>query len=131
VSSTVEAEVEAAAPEGVRVARLRLKRIDPWSAMKTGFVFAFGIGIMYVVATLLIYSFSVSSGLFETFNETFSELSGEEGPFTFGFGEVLTVSLIFAVVEVVIITLLFAVIAMLYNASAMITGGVRTTLAED
>ena len=129
MSTTVQPEVEA--PEGARVAKLRMRRIDPWSAMKTGFVFAIGLGIMYVIATLLLYTFSANAGVFESFNTTFSELSGEEGPFTFGFGEVLTVSLIFAVVEVVIITVLFAVLAMLYNASAMITGGVKLTLAED
>lgn len=99
--------------------------------MKTGFVFAIGLGTMYVVATLLLYTFSANAGVFDSFNTTFSELSGEEGPLTFGFGEVLTVSLIFAVVEVVILTVLFAVIAMLYNASAMITGGIKVTLAEE
>jgi uncharacterized membrane protein YhdT len=129
VSSTVQPEVEA--PAGARVAKLRMRRVDPWSAMKTGFVFALGLGIMYVVATLLLYTFSANAGIFDEFNTTFSEFSGEDAPLTFGFGEVLTVSLIFAVVEVVITTLLFAVIAMLYNASAMITGGVRVTLAEE
>ena len=129
MSSTVQPEVEA--PEGARVAKLRMRRIDPWSAMKTGFVFALGLGIMYVVATLLLYTFSANAGIFDTLNTTFTDLTNEDELFTFGFGEVLTVSLIFAVVEVVILTVLVAVIAMLYNASAMITGGVRVTLAEE
>ncbi|MFN8212457.1 MAG: DUF3566 domain-containing protein [Candidatus Nanopelagicales bacterium] len=47
-----------AAAKGTRVATLRLRRIDPWSAMKTGFVFAIGLGLMYVVAAVLLYPFA-------------------------------------------------------------------------
>lgn len=121
----------ATATRGVRVASLRLRRIDPWSAMKTGFVFAVGLGIMYVIASLLLFLFASSTGVFDSFNTTFSELSGTSGPFTFGLGSVLAVSAVFAVVEIVVMTLMFAVIAMLYNASAMVTGGVAVKLAED
>ena len=69
--------------------------------------------------------------MFESFNSTFSELSGTDGPFTFGIVGVLTVSLVFAVVEVIVTTLLIAVLALLYNASASVTGGVMVKLAED
>ena len=117
--------------KGVRVATLRLRRVDPWSAMKTGFVFALGLGLMYVVAALLLFLFASASGVFESFNTTFSELSGTDGPFTFGFVGVLTVSLVFAVIEVIVTTLLIAVLALLYNASASVTGGVMVKLAED
>ncbi len=116
---------------GARVARLRLRRIDPWSAMKTGFVFAVGLGVMYIIAAVLVYLFASSAGVFASFNETFSELTGNEGPLTFTLFGVLTVSLVFAVIEAVVMTLLFAVIAMLYNAAAMVTGGVSVKLAED
>ena len=113
------------------MARLRLRRIDPWSAMKTGFVFAVGLGVMYIIAAVLVYLFASSAGVFASFNETFSELTGNEGPLTFTLFGVLTVSLVFAVIEAVVMTLLFAVIAMLYNAAAMVTGGVSVKLAED
>lgn len=99
--------------------------------MKTGFVFALGLGLMYVVAALLLFLFASATGVFESFNSTFSELSGTDGPFTFGFVAVLTVSLVFAVVEVIVTTLLIAVLALLYNASASVTGGVMVKLAED
>jgi hypothetical protein len=118
-------------PTGVRVATLRLRRIDPWTAMKTGFVFALGLGIMYVIAAVLLFLFASATGVFDSFNSTFSELSGTDGPFTFGIVAVLTASLVFAVVEVVVTTLLVAVLAMLYNASASVTGGVSVKLAED
>jgi hypothetical protein len=99
--------------------------------MKTGFVFALGLGLMYVIAAVLLFLFASASGVFDSFNTTFSELSGTDGPFTFGLTGVLTVSLVFAVVEVVVTTLLIAVLAMLYNAAAAVTGGVSIKLAED
>lgn len=123
--------VPPAAAKGTRVATLRLRRIDPWSAMKTGFVFAIGLGIMYVIAAVLLYLFASAAGVFESFNSTFSELTGNEGPFALTLVGVLTISLVFAVIEVVVTTLLFAVIAMLYNASASVTGGVSVKLGED
>lgn len=123
--------VPPAAAKGTRVATLRLRRIDPWSAMKTGFVFAIGLGLMYVVAAVLLYLFASAARVFESFNSTFSELTGSEGPFAFTLVGVLTISLVFAVIEVVVTTLLFAVIAMLYNASASVTGGVSVKLGED
>ena len=123
--------VPPAAAKGTRVATLRLRRIDPWSAMKTGFVLAIGLGLMYVVAAVLLYLFASAAGVFESFNSTFSELTGSEGPFAFTLVGVLTISLVFAVIEVVVTTLLFAVIAMLYNASASVTGGVSVKLGED
>lgn len=99
--------------------------------MKTGFVFAVGLGIAYVIAALLLYLFASAAGVFDSFNETFSELSGGTGPFNFNIFGVLAASLVFAVIEVVITTLLFAVLALLYNAAASVTGGVLVKLAED
>lgn len=99
--------------------------------MKTGFVFAIGLGIAYIIAMLLLYLFADFAGVFDSFNQTFSELSGGTGPFTFSILGVLAAALVFAVIEVVITTLLFAVLAMLYNAAASVTGGVQVKLAED
>ncbi len=121
----------APAQASARVATLRLRRIDPWSAMKTGFVFAIGLGIAYVIASVLLYVFADVAGVFESFNSTFAELSGGSGPFNFSILQVIAVSLVFAVIEVVVTTLMFAVLAMLYNAAASVTGGVQVKLAED
>ena len=52
-------------------------------------------------------------------------MTGSEGPFAFTLVGVLTISLVFAVIEVVVTRLLFAVIAMLYNASAPRPAGCR------
>lgn len=99
--------------------------------MKTGFVFAIGLGIAYVIAMVLLFLFASVAGVFDSFNTTFSELSGGSGPFNFNVIGVFGVSLIFAAVEVVVTTLLFGVLAMLYNAAGSVTGGIQVKLAED
>jgi len=97
--------------------------------MKTGFVFAIGLAIAYVIATVLIFLFADFSGVFESINTTISDISNSG--FSVSLGAVLAVSLVFAVIEVVVTSLLFAVLAMLYNAAASVTGGVQVKLAED
>jgi len=97
--------------------------------MKTGFVFAIGLAIAYVIATVLIFLFADFSWVFESINTTISDISNSG--FTVSLGAVLAVSLVFAVIEVVVTSLLFAVLAMLYNAAASVTGGVQVKLAED
>lgn len=116
---------------GTRVARLRVRRIDPWSAMKTGFVFAVGLGIAYVIAAGLLFLFSDLAGVFDSFNTTIAELTGDSAVFSFSLGGVIAAAAVFAVIEVIIMTLLFAVMAMLYNAAASVTGGIQVKLAED
>lgn len=110
---------------------MRLRRIDPWSAMKTGFVFAIGLGLAYVIATVLLYLFASFAGVFDSFNTTFSELSGGTGPFNFSLLGVLAVAVIFAAVEVVVTSILFGVLAGLYNAASSVTGGIQLRLSED
>jgi hypothetical protein len=127
----VTSTTSAPAAKTSRVATLRLRRIDPWSAMKTGFVFAIGLGIAYIIAMVLLYLFADFAGVFDTLNQTAADLSGGTGPFTFNLLGVLTVALVFAVIEVIITTLMFAVLAMLYNAAGAVTGGVQIKLAED
>lgn len=129
--TTSTAAPAAPATNTARVATLRLRRIDPWSAMKTGFVFAIGLGIAYIIAMLLLFLFADFAGVFDTLNQTAADLSGGTGPFSFTILGVLAVALVFAVIEVVVTTLLFAVLAMLYNAAGAVTGGVQIKLAED
>ncbi len=51
-----------APPRRTRKARLRLSRIDPWSVMKTAFLFSIAAGIVLVVAVYVIWTVIGSSG---------------------------------------------------------------------
>jgi hypothetical protein len=130
----------AAAPSArrTRKARLRVARVDPWSVMKTVFLFSIAFGIMAWVATYLLWQVLMASGLFGAINEAImnavSSPNNTEGwriEDYFSANKVLGVTALLAVINVVITTALGTVGAFLYNLSANILGGLELTLAED
>jgi len=139
------AAVPAAAPKvkssslrRTRKARLRLSRVDPWSVMKTSFLFSIAFGIMFWIATSVLWYVITSSGLFETINAAIINIISNPGntePFRIedyiNGNKVLGIAALLAVINVVISTALGTLAAFLYNLSANILGGLELTLAED
>lgn len=128
------------APGGrrTRKARLRLTRIDPWSVMKTSLLFSVAFGIMAWVATYVLWSVILASGLFDSLNNILNTaLSNPENPTSFRLQEIITTqrvlgyAALFGVLNVVIMTALATLFSFLYNLSATVLGGLEVTLAED
>lgn len=115
----------------VRVASLKLRRIDPWSAMKTGLIFGIGLGLVWLVASILIFLFASMMGVFDTVNDTVADLSGDTGVLDLSLYQVVAINTVFAVIEVVVFTLVVGLLCVLYNAAAVMTGGIGVKLAED
>lgn len=121
-----------------RKARLRLSRVDPWSVMKTSFLFSIAFGIMFWIATSVLWYVITSSGLFETINAAIVNIISNPGntetwrieDYVNG-NKVLGIAALLAVINVVISTALGTLAAFLYNLSANILGGLELTLAED
>mgnify|MGYP000579600187 FL=1 len=125
-------------PRRTRKARLRLSRIDPWSVMKTTFLFSIAFGVMMVVATFALWSVLAGSGALESLNTLINTLiSSEQEGTTFkiedylGVQRILGFSVVVAAIDVVIITAVATLFAFLYNLSAVVMGGLEVTLAED
>lgn len=122
-----------------RKARLRLSRIDPWSVMKTTFLFSIAFGIMLVVATAAVWSVLAGSGAMESANTLVNTILGdaENSANSFRLEDYLTTSrvlgfaTVLAAVDVVIITAVATLFAFLYNLAATVMGGLEVTLAED
>ena len=121
-----------------RRARLRISRVDPWSVMKTSFMFSIAFGIMFWVATWLLWTVIVQSGLFEAINaQILNIIQNPSNTTTFRIedyvntNKVLGIAALLAVVNVVISTALGTLFAFLYNLSANVLGGLELTLAED
>ena len=121
-----------------RKARLRLARIDPWSVMKTTFLFSIAFGVMMVVASFALWSVLAGSGALESLNSLINTLiSSEQEGTTFkiedylGVQRILGFSVVVAAIDVVIITAVATLFAFLYNLSAVVMGGLEVTLAED
>lgn len=121
-----------------RKARLRLSRLDPWSVMKTVFLFSIAFGVMFWVALWMVWSIVETSGVFPAINATVTELvssPNDTSPWQIedfvSMNKVLGIGALIAVVNVVLMTALGTIMAFLYNLSANILGGLEVTLAED
>lgn len=124
-------------PRGVRRARLRFVRIDPWSVTKIAFLLSVAFGIMVVVAVFLVVSVMTASGLWDSVNESIQGVLNQQPAEAFdiedyvGLKKVLGLTMLIAVLDVVLITALATLGAFLYNLAASLLGGVEVTLAED
>jgi hypothetical protein len=121
-----------------RKARLRLSRLDPWSVMKTSFLFSIAAGIMLVVAVYSIWTVLSTSHLFDSVNEIVRSVvstPGDTTPFRIqeyiNTQKVMGVTALIACVDVVIFTALATLGSFLYNLAATMLGGLEITLAED
>ncbi|NLA29595.1 MAG: DUF3566 domain-containing protein [Propionibacterium sp.] len=121
-----------------RRARLRIARIDPWSVMKTSFLFSIAFGIMSWVAVYVVWTVIESSGAFDAINSMFTGLLSsptDQTPFRIedyiNTNKVMGITALLAVVNVIITTALGTIFGFLYNLSANILGGLELTLAED
>ncbi|MDO3705526.1 DUF3566 domain-containing protein [Micromonospora sp. C28SCA-DRY-2] len=127
--------VSSAASRGPRRARLNLKRIDPWSVMKFAFAVSVVLFIVVVVATSVLYLALDAMGVFQSVNDSLTDLvSAGGGQGTDGFqitakGVILSSALI-GLVNVVLFTALATLGAFVYNVCADLVGGIELTLAE-
>lgn len=141
VEPPADAVLKPAKRKGVRrtrKARLRLSRLDPWSVMKTVFLFSIAFGVMFWVAIYMVWTIVESSGVFAAINEVVTDLvssPNDTSPWRIedyiSMNKVLGIGALIAVINVVLMTALGTIAAFLYNLSANILGGLEVTLAED
>ena len=99
--------------------------INPMSALKLGFMVNLCFLVVLLVASLLLYIVLGIAGVWGNLNSLLGDLTGTG---SFGILEYLGVVLAFGLVELVVFTLLAPVLAMIYNLSAQIIGGLRVTV---
>ena len=131
------AEPQAARPSaGGRRVRLTLSRIDPWSALKMSFLLSVALGIAMVVAVAALWLLLKGMGVFDQVNNLVGSII-QDGDKKFdimdfvGFGRVVSLSIVFAVIDVVIFTAIATLGAFIYNVSASLVGGLGLTLTDD
>ena len=111
-----------------RKARLRLHRIDPWSVMKTSFLFSIAFGVMIVAAVAVLWSVFAGSDTMTYINDFVNRImADEEGGARFDIANYLGWQRVLGLTTV-LAAMLFA---FLYNLAAVIMGGLEVTLAED
>jgi hypothetical protein len=120
---------------GPRRVRLTVSSVDPFSVMKLSFLLSVAAGVALVVATIVVWSVLDGMGVFDGINRTLTDIAGTESKVSLikytGFGRVVSIATVVAVVDVLIITAMCTVSAILYNISAGLVGGLRVTLSDD
>ena len=118
-----------------RRVRLTLARVDPWSVTKLSFLLSVAVGIALVVATAVIWSVLNGMGVFTDLNGLLKDVVGNEVDFNLldyvGFGKVISLATVIAVVDVVLLTALSTIMGFLYNVSSALVGGLHVTLSDD
>ena len=120
--------------KGPRRVRLTVSRIDPWSVMKLAFLLSVALGIMTVVAVALFWLVIDRLQVFATLQDFINEAVGAATVNItqyFEFGRIISLATLVAVVNVVILTILAAIMAILYNITSTLVGGLRVTLTDD
>ena len=113
--------------------RLRLVHIDFWSAMKVSAVLGLVIGIVQLVVTFVMWTLLQVVGLFGKIDEVLRDILAQPDfaiTSIISLPQVMMFTLLVAVLNFVVITVLGAVIAVLYNLSVRITGGLQVGFAN-
>lgn len=108
--------------------RLRLVHIDFWSAMKVSAVLGLVLGIVQLVVTFVMWSLLQVVGLFGKIDEVLRDILAQptfEIASIISLPQVMMFTLLVAVLNFVVITVLGAVMAVLYNLSVRLTGGLQ------
>jgi hypothetical protein len=103
--------------------------------MKLSFLLSVAIGIAMVVASGVLWTVLDGMGVFSDINDLVAQIMGSSGAFDIndfvGFGKVLSIGTVLAVVNVVLLTALSTLGAFLYNIAASLVGGLHLTLSDD
>lgn len=105
--------------------RLKLVYIDFWSAVKFSFLVSICLAIVGVVATILIYTVLMQTGVFGSVDAVFMDIVGEENSLMkiIGFPQVLGFAVVVAILNTIVGTALGAVGALVYNLLVRVLGG--------
>ncbi len=120
---------------GPRRVRLSVSRIDPWSIMKLAFLLAVAIAIMTVVATAVVWYVLNDLGVFATIQEFIRETVGAEATVNIiqfvEFERMISLATLISLVNIVLMTAIATIMAILYNITAALVGGIHLTLTDE
>jgi len=120
---------------GPRRARLQLRHIDTWSALKISLVLSIALFFIWMVAVAVLYGVLSALGVFHTLNDLFGQLGSSSGA-KGGGGDVITAGLVLGgaavigAINVVLMTALCTVGTFIYNLCSDLVGGLELTLSE-
>ncbi|WP_125100126.1 DUF3566 domain-containing protein [Leucobacter chromiireducens] len=105
--------------------RLKLVYVDFWSAVKFSFLVSICFAIVGIVATILIYTVLLQTGVFGQVDALFMDIVGEDKSLMkiIGFPQVLGLSVVVGILNVIVGTALGAIASLVYNLLVRVLGG--------
>jgi hypothetical protein len=128
MSSTVAeklAKKSAKSPAAKQV-RLKLVYVDFWSAVKLSFLLGLTLAIITIVVVYLVYTVLAQTGVFDQVNGLVQDIAGAEAfdlNTIISLPQIMGFAVVVAVLNTIVTTALGAIVALLYNLSVKITGG--------
>lgn len=106
--------------------RLKLVYVDFWSAVKLSFLIAICMAIVTIVGVFLIYTVLDQTQIFDEADRLFKDVTGGSATLTsfISLPQVMGFTTVVALLNLVIVTALGAIMALLYNLSVKVTGGI-------
>ena len=120
---------------GPRRARLQLRHVDTWSALKISLVLSIALFCVWMIAVGILYGVLGGLGVFDTLNDLIGQLSSSSGNEQAS-SDVISAGVVFGgaadigAVNIVLLTALCTVSAFIYNLCSDLVGGLEVTLAE-
>jgi hypothetical protein len=119
---------------GPRRARLQLRHIDTWSALKISLVLSIALFFIWMVAVGILYGVLNALGVFDTLNELFGQIGSASGAGNSGdvvtWGVVFWGATVIGAINIVLMTALCTVGTFIYNLCSDLVGGLELTLSE-
>ncbi|MGY1718217.1 DUF3566 domain-containing protein [Blastococcus sp. SYSU DS0552] len=122
------------AGRGPRRARLQIRHIDTWSALKISLMLSIALFFIWMVAVGLLYMVLGGLGVFDAVNDLFGQIGSASG--NASSGDVVTIGVVFwgaaliGAINVVLLTALCTVGTFIYNLCSDLVGGLEVTLSE-
>ncbi|MGQ0520457.1 MAG: DUF3566 domain-containing protein [Actinomycetota bacterium] len=115
--------------QGRRVRRV-IRRVDPWSVLRFSLVFYACMLVVGMVAGFVLWAAASTTGLIDNIERFFEELFALES-FTVNGGLIFRSTLIGGLVLVLLGTGANVLMAVLYNLTSDVVGGVEVTVLEE
>ena len=118
------------APKGAeKQVRLKLVYVDVWSAARLSFIISLALSIAFILASFLVWQIVDKLGLYSQVDDMISELTSGSTDLSvtsiFGLGRVMGFAMLIGIVHTVLGTVLGGLVALLYNLSVRLTGGLQ------
>ena len=117
-----------------RRATMRLVYLDFWSALKMSFLVSIIVAAITVVLSLIVWSLMERFGVVSAASAFLEDIAGAQGANLVAgltFPNVMTFTLVVALLEVIVVSALGAIFAALFNLAVHVVGGWKVTFGSD